>query len=204
MEGIETRNATFSDLDKVVELENKIWPEGTRAPREKFESRLKIFSVGFFIAIKEGDVVGVSTSEIINYDSRNPPTSWEAITDNGWIKKTHKPSGNALYVVSIGAISRSGGGSALLEAQKNLCRKLSLDCMILGSRIPGYDDCCRKNGEMGINDYVKLTRENGDSFDPELRFYFRNGLRTIKIVANYMEDDSESRNYGALMVWLNN
>src|SRR3989338_2682867 len=168
MEGVETRNATFSDLDKVIELENKIWPEGTRAPKEKFESRLRIFPVGFFIAIKEGDVVGVSTSEVINYDSRNPPGSWEAITDNGWIKKTHKPGGNALYVVSIGAISRSGGGSSLLEAQRNLCRRLNLNYMILGARIPGYDSYCRTNGETGINNYVKLTMQNGKSFDPEL------------------------------------
>ena len=187
------------DLDEVARLEDKIWPEGTRAPLEKFESRLKIFPEGFLLAYSDGILIGASTSQIIEYDGQTPPKSWEEITDNGWIK-SHKKSGNALYVVSVGAISRSGGGSALLQAQKKLARGLNLDYLVLGSRIPRYDEHCNENGEIDIQDYVALKRDDGELLDPELRFYTRNGLTLTNIVDNYMEDDKESRNYGAIMV----
>ncbi|HUS49841.1 MAG TPA: hypothetical protein VMZ91_06730 [Candidatus Paceibacterota bacterium] len=196
------KNAKIEDLGKVIELENEIWPEETRASKEKFQSRLKIFPEGFFLAFDNGRLIGASTSEIIFYNPKNPPTSWEAITDEGYIRN-HNPNGNALYVVSIGAVSRSGGGSTLINTQKNLTQKLNLRFLILGARIPGYNTYCQKNGNININDYVKLRREDNQLLDPELRFYTRNDLTLFKIMPNYMGDDKESRNYGAIMVWEN-
>ena len=148
---------------------------------------------------KDGSLIGASTSQIINYDG-STITSWEEITDNGWIRN-HNPNGNALYVVSIGSISRRGGGSALVQAQKNLAKELNLSFLVLGSRIPGYDSYCREHGEINIGEYVKLLRDDGEPLDPELRFYTRNGLSLQEIRSNYMEDDKESRNYGAIMLW---
>jgi len=201
-ENIKIKNAEEKDLDSVVELENAIWPEGIRASREKFESRLEIFPQGFFLAYKNRELIGVSTSEIITYDPDHPPTSWKEVTCDGYIRE-HNPQGNALYVVSVGAISRSGGGSALIKAQKNLTQKLNLRFLVLGARIPGYDSYCRRKGEIAIEDYVNLKRGDDQLLDGELRFYTRNGLKLGKIVLNYMEDDKESRNYGAIMVWEN-
>lgn len=202
MEKITVKNVTWQDLDDVIRLENEIWPEGTRAPVNKFESRLRIFPEGFFLAFKGTEPIGVSTSEIINYTPENPPRSWEEITDNGYIRN-HSSKGNAIYVVSVGAKSRSGGGSALIQAQKNITEKLNLRYLVLGARIPGYNEYCNNIEEIPVEKYVKLRRENGELYDPELRFYTRNGLELIKIMPNYMEDDRESRNYGAIMLWEN-
>ena len=203
MDSIVIKNIIGKDLNDVVRLENAIWPEGTRATKDKFESRLRIFPQGFFLAYINGELIGVSTSEIIKYDPLNPPKSWESITDNGYIKQTHNTNGNALYVVSIGAKSRSGGGSALLQAQKQLAEKLNLMFLVLGARIPGYDEYCKNNREIYIEEYTKLKRDDGYHLDPELRFYMRNGLELKKIMPNYMGDDAESRNYGAIMMWEN-
>lgn len=197
------KNAREQDLAEITRLENEIWPEGTRATQDKFESRLKIFPEGFFLAYKNEELIGVSTSEIISYDASNPPKSWEHITSNGYIRKMHNPNGNAIYVVSIGAKSRSGGGSALIQAQKNLTEKLKLKFLVLGARIPGYNDYINQNKEIPIEEYVQLKREDNQLFDSELRFYTRNGLNLIKIMPNYMEDDKESRNFGAIMAWHN-
>ena len=197
---IRIRNAKEGDLNDIVKLENKVWPPGTISPREKFESRLKIFPEGFFLAYKEGDLIGASTSQLVKYDGLTIE-SWESITDYGFIR-THNPKGNSLYVVSLGAISRSGAGSALIQAQKELAIKLDLDFLVLGSRIPGYDSYCNERGNISIKKYVKLKREDGELLDPELRFYTRNVLSLKEIKPNYMEDDKESRNYGAIMLWI--
>ncbi|HLC53131.1 MAG TPA: hypothetical protein VJK03_01180 [Candidatus Nanoarchaeia archaeon] len=196
------RNASWEDIPAIVELENKVWPEGTRAPREKFEKRLAVFPEGFFLAFNGDALMGVSTSEIIAYPSLLPK-SWEAMTDNGYIEKTHNPRGNALYVVSLGAVSRSGAGSALLERQKEFVKIRELHCLMLGARIPGYDEYCRTVKEIPIGAYASLIREDGQPYDAELRFYTRNGLKIKEIVPNFMEDDKESRNYGAIMMWEN-
>ncbi len=203
MEEIIIRNAKEKDLDDIVALENEIWPEGTRASRDKFEKRLRIFPEGFFVAYKNKEMIGVSTSERINYEHSNPPKSWEKVTDNGYIEKSHYNAGNSIYVVSIGAKSRSGGGSALLKAQKELAKKLRVNFLILGARIPGYNQYCIENKEISIEDYVVLKRKDSELLDSELRFYTRNGLRLVKIMPNYMEDDKESRNFGAIMAWEN-
>lgn len=199
---IKVKTATQKDLDQVVKLEELIWPEGTRASRDKFEKRLKIFPEGFFIAYQNRKIIGVSTSEIVDYNG-TMPSSWKNITDDGYIQKTHCQNGNAIYVVSVGSLSRSGGGSILIKAQIGLVKRLNLGCLILGARIPGYDAYCKQNGDINIVEYVKIKREDGDYLDPEIRFYIRNGLRIDKIVPNYMEDDKESRNYGAIMIWQN-
>lgn len=189
-------------LDEVIKLENLVWAKGVRADKNKFKSRLKIFPEGFFLAYNQNKLIGVSTSEIIKYNTSNFSSSWEKITDNGYIL-THNPKGNALYVVSIGAISRSGGGSFLINAQKNLAKKLDLKFLVLGSRIPYYNSYCLKRGEINVEDYVFLRRNNGELFDPELRFYVRNGLKITQVISDYMKDDKESRNYGVIMVWEN-
>jgi len=203
-DAITIKKCAPQDLDAVADLENQIWPPGTRAPRDKFASRLEVFPEGFFLAYNGDKLIGASTSEIINYDQANPPISWEIITDDGRITNTHNPEGNGLYVVSIGAISRSGGGSALLQAQKGLVEELNLESLVLGARIPGYNQYCLDEKELPIEAYVKLKRPDTQLLDSELRFYTRNGLQILKTVANYMEDDAESRNYGAIMTWANN
>ncbi len=195
-------------LDKVVKLEKEVWPEEIQASREKFESRAEVFPQGFLmISLSNLGLMGVSTAEIINYDPENPPVSWEEITDNGWIKKTHNPSGNALYLESVGAKSGYGVGSELVKQQIELAKKLNLKYLVLGSRIPGYHQYHTEHPDVSIDGYLVLKRNNPnngkETYDPEVRFYERCGLRVAKVVTNYMEDDPESEDYGAVMVWEN-
>ena len=193
-------------LDEVVRVERETWPEEIQAPREKFESRAEIFPEGFLtINLSDLGMVGVSTAEIINFNPQNPPISWEETTDNGWIKNTHTKEGNTLYLVSVGASPRSVGrgiGTRLVQEQINLAKKLNLDYLVLGSRIPGYHRYHQEHPNTTISDYLSLKRGK-ETYDPEIRFYSRCGLKIAKIVPNYMEDDPESENYGAVMIWEN-
>lgn len=200
------KSALSQALDEVVRIEKEAWPEEIQASREKFALRAEVFPEGFLtISLPELGMVGVSTAEIIDYNPQNPPLSWEEITDNGWIRNTHHPEGNALYLASVGASPRAAGqgvGSALVGEQIELARKLGLDYLVLGSRIPGYHQYHQQHPEVGIEEYLSL-KKGEEKLDPEIRFYERNGLELVKVVPNYMEDDPESENYGAVMVWEN-
>lgn len=192
-------------LDAVAAIEKEIWPatESLQAPKEKFESRAAIFPEGFLlISTPQLGLAGVSTAEIIDYNPEHPPISWEEITDNGWIRNTHNPNGDALYLVSVGAKSGFGVGTKLVQEQINLAKKLNLKYLVLGARIPEYHQYHQQHPQTSINEYLSLEKE-GKPYDPEIRFYSRCGLKVKKIIPNYMEDDPESEHYGAIMVWEN-
>ncbi len=199
------RNIRPDELDEVLRVEAEAWDESVRAPRERFESRMRIFPQGFFGAYRDGRLIGVSTSQIV----RDPIDDhrWEEITGNGYIT-THNPDGNVLYLVSLG-VSRSsqsrGAGQLLVEAQKNLVRELSLDMLVSGSRISQYKDYVEKNGDINVEDYVKLRKDGTDEpYDMSLRFFHRCGLKPFKIVTRYLaKGDAESMDYNIRVVWHN-
>jgi len=204
MNEIQIRNATAADLDEVMRVEREAWPPEIQAPREKFESRLQVFPQGFYVAFMGDKMVGVTTSEMINYNGKNHPGTWNGITDNGWIKKTHTPQGNALYVVSVGAsVQGKGVGTELVKAQQELVKKLGLDCLVLGARCPDYHQSAYDN--IPADKYILMTREDGLPVDKEIRFYKRAGLSPVSAMPEYMGkgEDKESRDYGVIMVWKN-
>lgn len=195
---------TESFLEEVVDVERRTWPPELQASKEKFASRLKVFPEGFVVARSKERAVGVSTSQIVVYDPSKSPT-WDELTDNGFIAKTHDPKGDALYVASVGVAGDSQGmgvGGKLVEAQKELAKRLGLKYLFLGARIPGYDAYCKEHGEITAQDYLDLKNEKGEPVDPEIRFYSRQGLRPAKLIPDF-EPDDQSRGYGVTMVWTN-
>jgi ribosomal protein S18 acetylase RimI-like enzyme len=207
MGNLEVRRATAADLDGVMDVERS-WPVEMQAPPEKFVSRLELFPEGFYVALLDGRIVGASTSEIMKYDLANPPKTWDDATDCGWIKKTHTPNGNALYVVSVGVHSQfrsQGIGTALVEAQKQLMGRKNLDFLVLGARCPGYEEYYPTN-PVPAEKYIMLKREDGQPIDPEVRFYsIRCGLEALKALPEYMGKggDPKSRDYGVVMAYRN-
>jgi|SRR3989344_4347386 len=191
-------------LEQVMEVERSAWPPELQASRAKFESRLNIFPQGFFVVRLDGKIKGVTTSQTTAYDESSTHT-WDEITDNGMIEKTHNLHGDALYVVSVGVgtdMQGRGVGGKLVQSQLELAKKLGLKYLFLGARAPGYDAYCKEHGDVSIEEYLKLKKENGDTLDPEIRFYQRQGLKPAKIIPNF-EPDPQSRDFGVVMVWEN-
>ncbi len=191
-------------LNEVIEVEKNSWPPELQAPKEKFASRLNLFSEGFFVVRVDGKIKGVSTSQITTYDDSSIRT-WDEITDNGTIKQTHSPSGDSLYVVSVGVSAERQGkgiGGMLVQSQIDLAKKLGLKYLFLGARAPEYNAYCKKNGEIPVEEYLKLKNEKGDTLDPEIRFYKRQGLHPAKIIPGF-EPDTQSRDFGVVMLWEN-
>lgn len=192
-------------LDQVVVVEKAAWPPELQASREKFEKRFDIFPQGFFAYELDGKLVGVTTSEITNYNGAIDKT-WDEITDNGMIEGTHNPNGEGLYVVSVGVSPDAQGGGVggkLVQAQKELTERLGLKYLYLGARMPGYNVYCEQNGELPALEYLRLAGGSPvQTHDPEIRFYQRQGLEWTKLVPNF-EPDPESRDFGVVMMWQN-
>ncbi len=191
-------------LDEIMEVEKSAWPPELQGERSKFESRMQVFPEGIVLAMIDGEVKGFSTSQITTYDPDINKT-WDEITDNGTLVNTHNPSGDSLYVasVAVGADAQGNGlGAKLVKSQEEFAAKMGLMRLYLGARIPGYDEYCKENGEISVDDYLALENGNGEPLDPEIRFYQRQGLYPAKVIPNF-EPDGPSRDYGVVLVWKN-
>ena len=124
---IKVRQANMKDINDILIVEEEAWPDGLRASKEQFISRIKVFPEGTLVAeeVDEGNIVGVVVTEILNYDVKNPIPTWKEATDNGLIEKTHNPNGDTLYGVDL-SVSRFANNTSkvlILEIRKIIIRK---------------------------------------------------------------------------------
>ncbi len=214
---IRIRQARVGDIDAILLVEKKAWPENLRASREMYESRLGTFPQGTLVAGMQGKIEGVIVVQIVNFRSVSDVCSWNKATDYGYIRKSHDPQGNTLYGVnlSVSPQTQSRVAVALLEAVDKLAIKLDFKQIVLGGRIPRFarylKHYCQKNGISVISDeerdkiadhYIRATTRKGHPLDPEINFYQKVGTKIIKLLLNYFKDP-ESLNYGVLLIWLN-
>jgi len=214
---IRIRQARVDDIEAILSVEKKAWPENLRASREMYESRLGTFPQGTLVAEGEGKIEGVVVVQIVNFRSVSDVCSWNEATDYGYIRKSHDPQGNTLYGVnlSVSPQTQSRVAVALLEAVGKLAIRYNLKQIVLGGRIPSFarylKHYCQKNGVSVISDkkrdkiaedYIQATNRRGNSLDPQITFYQKVGMKIIKLLPNYFEDPA-SLNYGILLLWTN-
>ena len=214
---IRIRQARVGDIEAILLVEKKAWPENLRASREMYESRLGTFPQGILVAETEGKIEGVVVSQIMHFNSIPDISSWSEATDYGYIKNSHNPEGNSLYGVNLSVYHQSQNRVAmtLLEAVGKLAIRHNFKQIVLGGRIPSFAQYlrhyCQKNGISATSDekrykiaehYIQATSRRGNPLDPEISFYQKAGMKMIKLLTNYFEDP-ESLNYGVLFIGLN-
>lgn len=187
------REATVADVADITALDEEVWKESP-ATCHKIKSRIETFREGNIVAELNGYIVGYLCLQFVN-DITNSATTWSAITDDGFLVKSHKSDGEYMFGVNLTVsprVAALGVGTQLLIAGWKLIIKANKKGCFLGSRIPGYH---KRNGTP-IEKYV--TMKNGRYIDPELRYYQQSGFKVIKPLSNYFPD-KESLNYGVLI-----
>lgn len=197
------RQATQTDVPEIIKVEKRAWPEGGAATATQFESRIKTFPEGVMIAIVDSRVAGVVAGEIVTSTYlEKDGTSWSDITDDGFIKRSHDPDGDALFGVDLSVdpdYRNSGVGRALLLEIGKMAIRKNLKMGILGARMPDYH---KYSKDVKPEAYIRQRSSDGRLIDPELRFYEKSGLEFVKVVPNYFPD-KDSLDYGVLTVWKN-
>lgn len=193
---VKIRQVKIEDIPQILEIEKEAWGEEKAASREMFESRIKTFPDGALVAESNEEIVGVVCTERVDYNPRKDAYTWYEITDNGFIKNSHKPDGNTIYGVDMSvkpSFQHLGIGTKLLESIGKLAIRYNVRYGMLGGRIPEYHKYADK---MSAEEYVNTA------IDPEISFYKKAGLKIIKVIPNYYKDP-ESLDYGILLLWKN-
>lgn len=205
--GTVIRNATSEDLPAIMDVERD-WPRSERAPVEKMAARLERFPEGVFVGEVEGRVVGVTTScpTVYEPDHVDVFTSWDAVTNKGWLRDRDEIAGaNAVYIVSTGikkAYRGSGLFRPLIGRQIDLSRRLGLRYCVTGVILEGYAAYLRDNAPLPAADYA-LLRPNGCHVDPLLEKARHAGFRVPDarhVVPGYFASEG-ALDWSAIMVY---
>ena len=191
--------ATLDDVPELIELEKTVWGDNG-ANREKLISRIKTFRRGNIIALYEGRIVGYLAVEYVDNVAEGPGFTWDKITDNGTIVRSHNPKGNYVYGINLSVHSSMNGSNVGMALMLRVWANMIEDNKrggYTGSRIPGFANYKKYYSETTAEEYIKLLR-NGKPRDYELKMYAQDGLLPVKVLPNYFPDP-ESLNYGVLV-----
>ncbi|HEV7682542.1 MAG TPA: GNAT family N-acetyltransferase [Pyrinomonadaceae bacterium] len=195
------RNFTEADLDEIVHLERTAWPEDVRASRAKLRDRLQTFPEGFFGIYETDLLVGMASCQVVTFSQRNPLQSWDTITANGWISKTHDLEGNCLHFVSICVLPdrrHFGTATRLNQARLSLAEKIGLKWALTDTRLPGLRHYLNGLQSKTPNEYVEEII-SGVVAEPVVRMYLNLGFQALGLIPDCMASDLESANYGLAM-----
>lgn len=196
------RETVSGDIDELLKIEQAAWA-GKAASKEMILSRMQVFPEGVFCAVKNNKIVGFAANEIINIQNFNLSNlSWNILTDDGYISRSHDSKGDCLYGISISVppyVADKQIAIKLYEYGGKLAIKYNLKKIYVGSRVPSYYKYANK---MNIRDYVYSVSPAGRPLDPEIALYLKIGMKIEKIIPNYFKD-AESLNYGVLVSWAN-
>src|SRR5579863_5630480 len=175
------RQMTFSDIPKVVELQQCVFPGMPTWEAQELAHHLAVFPEGQLVAIDDaGRILGSASSLIIDWDDYSEDAKWSTITGDGSFD-THNPLGKTLYGADMGvdpAAHRRGIGSMFYERRKKLVRERGLKRLLTGGRIPGY---AQVSSEMTPMEYVEEVIR-GTRKDPTLSFQLANGMVVLDVV----------------------
>lgn len=137
----------------------------------------------------------------LNYNEYGDDHSFEEISGNNYITN-HNPEGRNLYGIDVVVHPDYHNlkiGRRLYEERRNLCKRLNLQSIIIGGRIPNYHQYA---DTLTAEEYVKQVEEQ-KIFDPVLCFQLKNGYKIRSVKANYLIGDEPSLEYATIMEWEN-
>lgn len=197
------RRTTPEDFPAIEAMSRLVYDDQLAWTREELASHQNLFPEGQFVAVARDtqEVVGTAMSLIVSWEDYEIGDDYIDFTADSTFRN-HDPSGRTLYGAEIFVHPHRRGmgiGGSLYEARRELCRELGLLRIRAGARLPGYHEASER---LSVYDYVREVIA-GRAYDPTLSFQLRQGFNVIAIVSGYLAPDAASRNYAAVIEWLN-
>lgn len=200
-DNIDVRPLVAEDYPALLNVQKRCFPDMEPTTKAQFDSQLYQFQQGQMGVFLNGELVGSSSSLVLDLDEYSMNHSWNEIADEGFIRN-HDEEGDTLYGIEVMVDPRHRGmkiGRRLYEARKELCRRLNLKRILVGGRLPNYH---KHADEMRVAEYVDAVMDK-QLEDPVLTFQLKNGFTVKRLIKNYLHDDTQSVYYATLMEWVN-
>jgi len=191
-------------------VENEAWKDPEhRATAEMLHSRIETYDRGVFVAEASDRIVGHASLQRVHQSFFDENSTWQYLTDGGFIRRSHNPHGRALYGVnlSVSVVAPRETVPFLMSTAKLFCVANGFEGIYVSPRIPTLRKYVRSKGEMNGNlklvaeDYVRQTHKQLPR-DPELRMYVQGGAKILHVLPDFFSDKN-SLNFGVLAFWRN-
>lgn len=200
---VELRNLHIEDYNELKssmmeaysEMEGSYWKE------HHIKKLLEIFPQGQLVILVDDKVVGSALSLIVTNEQVLENHSYVDITGN-YTFSTHNPQGEVLYGIDVFIHPDYRGlrlGRRLYDSRKELCELLNLSSIVFAGRIPNYTQHAETTTPKQYIEKVRLK----ELYDPVLSFQLSNDFHVIRVMTNYLEGDTSSRDYAVLLEWNN-
>lgn len=201
MASVQVRQAEISDIAQLVNLQFEVYPPPDFPPINRWgashlEAHQTAFPQGQLVAVLDGRIVGSATAMITTRERAERPHTFAEITGGARLF-AHDPDGDALYGVDllVSPYFRGRGvARKLYDARFALQKRLGLEGLYAGARIPGY---AAHAARMSADEYIEKVAA-GELADPTLSMQLHMGFRVKGVLPRYLPDP-ETKNYAALI-----
>lgn len=196
-------NVTPDYCEALEALQRACFPtlgESELMTAEMFEKHCEIFPEGEFVALMNGEVVGLGSGFFIDFDFDDHTHTFNDIIAGGYYTN-HDPNGAWYYGADISVhpdYRGHGIGKKLYEVRKKLVIDTNRRGIVAGGLLPSY---VAYKDKMSVPEYVDKV-VNGELFDSTLSFQLKNGFAVRGLLENYIEDQA-SDNWSTLIIWEN-
>ncbi len=169
--------------------------------RDEIQQLIDCFPEGQIAVLINGQLAGCALSIIVDYSRFTDSHTYAQITGD-YTFSTHTREGNILYGIDVFVAPQFRGlrlGRRMYDYRKELCEELNLEGILFGGRLPKYHEFA---DELSPRQYIENVKSK-DIHDPVLNFQFANDFYVKKVIRNYLEGDSDSKEYAALLMWNN-
>lgn len=194
--------ASRDDVDDIVALSEAVFGEASMTAwrRHHIHEHLERFRSGQTVVELDGELVGSSITLIVDREEAMGPHTWMSLT-GGSTLPNHDPGGDVLYGAEVMVHPEAQGlglGRLLYDTRKTLVKRLDLEALVIGGRIPGFGEAHEREG-ISAERYVAEVAE-GKRQDPVLSMQMAVGLEPAGVLENYLVDPA-SRHTAVRLVW---
>lgn len=170
------------------------------ATTEIMRKRIQISSDWFFVAEREGEILGYISLQPTDKEISDF-VSWEDSTDNGTLERTFDPKGSYVYGVALTTSKKATGlnlsDKLFAEAGKKVISERKKMAYFSG-RMPKYHRYKDKlTPQEYYNKKIELNRKLV-ALDPQIRMYESFGLKRVRLVKDGFKGDTESCGYSVI------
>ncbi len=203
---IENMDFNFLDIADYEELKKAMLSAYRAMPnrcweKEKINRLTSIFPEGQVVIKINGKIVACALSIVVDYDKYSDNHTYNKITQN-YSFKSHNEEGDVLYGLDVFVVPEYRGlrlGRRLYDYRKELCEKHNLKGIVLGGRIPNYQDYADKYSP---KEYIEKVK--GKEIDDHvLNFHISNDFRPSRILKAYLEGEASAESNAVLLKWDN-
>ena len=200
-EDVRVRPLTLDDIEAVQRVQVRGMQGIEPWRKEELAAQIARFPEGQIGVEIDGRLVATSSSLLVDGDTWEERHTFAQVCDEGKIGN-HDPDGDTLYGIDIVVDPEFRGlrlARRLYEARKQICLDLNLERMFIAGRIPGYRE---RSATMSAREYVRRVLKK-ELEDRVVNAQVANGFSVLRVLADYLPEDTDSRGYAVLMQWLN-